>query len=276
MIASGLPAGANSGPLAFGSTWPTAAGNYYLIADLYAGDDANGANDQPVSGLVSVGAVDYTGSVTPSTGTTANRPFTGSLTINNVGTRAGAAPWTWTVYASLGNTSIDAADKVVGSATIAGGLPAGGTSGPLAFGSTWPTAPGSYYLVVEVTAADDYLTGNNRFASGVVAVTSPNVDYTVLNVTYDPSAPSTTTPGGVVRGTFDYRNAGTDGGVQTVFWTAYASRNTILDASDTWIASGIAAPSWPDHFGSAAASAGTGPWITAATTCGSWSARSRT
>ena len=118
MIASGLLAGANSGPLPFGGTWPATAGNYYLIADLFAGDDANSANDQPASGLVTVGAVDYTGSVTPTTGTTANRPFTGSLTINNVGNRGGAAPYTWTVYASLGNTSIDAADKVVGSATI--------------------------------------------------------------------------------------------------------------------------------------------------------------
>ena len=242
MIASGLLAGANSGALLIGSTWPTAAGNYYLIADLFAGDDANSANDQPASGPVSVGAVDYTGSVTPGAGTTANRPFTGSLTIDNPGNRNGAAALFWTAYASLGNTTIDGADKVVGSGTIAGGLGAGGSSGPLALGSTWPAAAGAYYLVVEVSASDDYLTGNNRFASGVVAVTSPNVDYTVLNVTYDPSAPSTTTPGGVVLGTFDYRNAGTDAGVQTVFWTAYASRNTTLDASDTWIASGIAGP----------------------------------
>ena len=38
------------------------------------------------------------------------------------------------------------------------------------------------------------------------------MDYTALNVVFDPTAPSTTIPGGVVRGTFDYRNAGTDGG----------------------------------------------------------------
>jgi hypothetical protein len=241
-IVGGLPAGGSSGALAISSSWPTVPGSYYLLAEIFATDDANTANNRPAPASVIVGAVDYSGSVSFGAGATANRPFNGTLTITNGGNRNGAAAVSCTVYASLGNTTIDAADKVVYSGTIAGGLPASGGSGPIPIGNTWPTTPGTYYLVAELQAADDYLTANNRFATGAIVVNPPNVDYTAPNITYSAAAPSTTTPGGIVEGSFQYQNVGTAAGIQPVFWTAYASLNTTLDASDTWIASGSGGP----------------------------------
>jgi hypothetical protein len=238
-IAGGLDVAEAPAVVPIGSTWPPAAGSYFLVALISAADEKDTSGNQS-SANVLVGSVDYAGSVSFGSGDTANRPFTGSLTIINSGNRDGAADVNYTVYASLGNTTIDATDKVVGTGTI-GSLPAGVSSGPLPIINTWPSASGSYCLVAEVQAADDYLPGNNRF-SDAVDVYSPSIDYTALNVAYDPTPPSTTMPGGTVLGTFQYRNAGADGGIQTVFWTAYASLNATLDASDTWIASGIAGP----------------------------------
>ncbi len=240
---AGLGAGASSGALPIANTWPATAGSYYLIADIFAGDDGNTGNNRPASGAVAVTAppapgADYSGSVSHLSGTSANRLFTGSLSITNSGMLAGTSTVVWTVYASLGDMVVSADDKVVSAGTT-GGLLAGGSAGPLAISNTWPATAGNYFLVAVVQAADDVNPGNNLFASTGVVVNPPNVDYLVQNVTY---TGGTANPGAAVSGSFVYRNQGADAGLQPVFWTVYASLNTTLDASDTWLASGTADP----------------------------------
>jgi hypothetical protein len=129
---------------------------------------------------------------------------------------------------------------MVGSGTISGGLVAGGSSGDLPINNTWPATAGKYYLIADIFAGDDGNAGNNFSFSASVDVTAPpvpNVDYLVQNVTY---AGGEANPGGTVNGSFEYMNQGADAGFQPVFWTAYASLNTTLDGSDTWLASGPA------------------------------------
>jgi hypothetical protein len=242
-IAGGLPAPGSSGPLAIANTWPATAGSYYLIADIFAGDDGNTANNQSASASVAVTAppvpnVDYSGTLGAGAPTRAGGAFSSSLTISNGGSSAGSSTVYWSVYASLGDTVIDAGDKLVGSGSLAA-LASGASSGVLAFNSSWPATAGTYYLVARILADDDANTLNNTPAGGAMTVNLPDVDYLVQNVTY---TGGTANPGAVANGSFEYRNQGTDTGLQPVFWTAYASVNASLDASDTWLASGTADP----------------------------------
>jgi hypothetical protein len=93
--------------------------------------------------------VDYSGTVSTGAPTRAGGSFTASLTVNNDAAAIGGSTVYWSVYASLGNTTIDAADKLVGSGNFPGLLPLG-SSGALAVSSSWPAVTGSYYLVAQI------------------------------------------------------------------------------------------------------------------------------
>ena len=234
-----LPPGATVDvPLA--GSWPLASGAKRLFVMVASADDLTINNNTSNGVPVTLALPDYSPAVAFSSGsTTTGGAFTGTLTIDNLSTAPGALDLTWSVYASLNNKTIDAGDKLVASGTIPGGLPGSSGSGDLSFNSTWPSAAGFYYLLADIFAGDDGNAGNNFSFSASVDVKAPpvpNVDYLVQNVTCTGGEAN---PGGTVNGSFEYVNQG-DTGLQPVSWTAYASLNTTLDGSDTWLASGTA------------------------------------
>ena len=100
--------------------------------------------------------------------------------------------------------------------------------------------PGTWRLIVAVSASDDTVPGNNVNASGATATTAPNVDYTIQSV----GSTGGTTAGAALTGTLTIRNAGTHAGSQFVPWALYLSTdNTLNIGTDQLIATGsIAAP----------------------------------
>ncbi len=248
LVASGsfpaLAAGGTFGPSAFASTWPSATGDYYLVADIQAEDDIDATNDHPFSGPIAVGATDYSGAVAHSGGAIAGAAFAFTLDIGNIGgayALAGSQDLYWNVYASRGDTAISADDKVVGSGVLTGGLSAGGSWASGTLNNSWPTATGTYYLIADIFAGDDANTANNRPASASITVAAPPA----ANVNYGGAVAHTsgTTAGAAFDGTLTITNGGGSAGTQSVIWNVYASLgNATLEPGDTLVASGSQAP----------------------------------
>jgi hypothetical protein len=159
-----LAAGSSQSNIPFTGSWPTAPNIYYLIINVSAGDDMNPANDSAAgSSIVVAIPVDYTVSTVNSTGATmAGGPLSGNFTLHNNGTLAGAQSVSWLVYASV-NTGIDASDSLVASNSQTA-LAAGASQG-IGFNGTWPLIYGNYYLLVSVSASDDFNPANNGGAT---------------------------------------------------------------------------------------------------------------
>jgi hypothetical protein len=237
-----LGAGATSAPINFNGTWPTSPGSWYLIAVVVAADDVNLTNNATPSAapVITTGVaplnVDYTVvSVVSTGGTTTGKPLAGTFTYKNGGSDAGTQPVYWTAYVSSDATLQVGTDPVVDSGSV-GAMGPGATSGPIAFTGTWPSSPGTWYLIVAVSASDDLVPTNNVTASGSVSITVPNVDYTVTTV----NNTGGTVAGDPLSGTFTYRNGGTQDGSQAVAWTAYLSSDSTLQiGTDVVIDSGL-------------------------------------
>jgi hypothetical protein len=264
LVASGTNAALASGGstvIGFVGAWPSTPGAYYLIVSLSAADDTVPANDTIGSaGTYTTTFVDYTAAGVASTGlSVAGQASAGQFTLKNIGSAAGGQPVSWKVFVSA-NTILDAGDSLVAS----GSNPALGSGGstPVVFAGSWPSAPGTYYLIVSVSAADDSVSGNNTVVSALtVTTTAPLVDNTVVVVS---NTGGSMLPAGTVNGSFQFRNIGPDNGTQPVAWTAYASASNVLDSSAVQIASGFQGPLaggatsavipfsgvWPLHYGS--------------------------
>ncbi len=237
--ASWLAAGASSASMPFGGSWPTTPGSYYLLVQISSSEEVdNGDNVGWTGPVVVVGPpppdVKYAVSgLTHLSGTTAGAGLTGSFTVTNSGAAVGSATIFWFVYTSA-DALYQVTDPVVATGTVAGAtIAAGGGSASPAFSGFWPASPGSYYLIVRASAADDTTAGDDQGVTGVIAVTLPNVNYAVSNVTAVAG-----TAGGLVSGSFDLDNVGTADGTKTVAWTAYASTNPTWDTGDTVIKTG--------------------------------------
>ncbi len=243
LIASGshaAVAGLSSQPVAYSGTWSVPAGSYYLVVQVSAADDLVTANNVtgsalavPVTAAVA-GTPDYVVTSVPvPAGTTAGMSVSGTFTVQNNGTAAGASPVNWYAYASLGDAVYNSGDILIASGTI-GALGTGLNNSP-PYNGVWPGTAGSYFVVVVVQAADDPVSGTA--ASAAIAVGPPNVNYHVssMNIT-----PGTLMPDQGISGDFQYQNSGTSNGqaAQTVSWEVYASLNATIDGSDTLIASG--------------------------------------
>lgn len=249
-----LGAGASSNPTVSG-TWPMISGTAYLIGRVSAIDDSNSTNNVLVSSAItmSVPDVDYgVNTVSAPASALVGDAINEGFVLQNAGTQTGTANVSWSVYASPGNQTVgDPGDVLIASGTNA--ALAGGGSQPVSYTGTWTVPVGTYYLVVQVGAADDANAGNNVGASGsTVAVTAPSPDY---QVTAFP-LPTGSIAGESVSGTFTVRNNGTAPGAKIVNWYAYASPgdnvyNTgdVLLASGTFGALGIGLTSSPAYNG---------------------------
>ncbi len=169
LLASGTTAalgiGGTSSP-GYAGTWPSAAGNYFVIVRAAAADDPSIA-DVPCSASVSVMTPpppDYTVSFSAAmpwsgiVGTAMDLTGTCQLTIQNLSANPGNKPITWSVHISMDNV-LDAGDTLVQQASV--GALAGSGSTSAAFAGNWPATGGVYHLIASVAAPDDGNATNN-------------------------------------------------------------------------------------------------------------------
>ena len=234
LIASGthaaLGAGITSASIPFAGYWPSTPGTWYLLATVAASDDILPTNNTSASSAVTTtgaapGNVDYTvATVANAGGAVAGDPLSGNFTVHNGGTDPGAQPVYWTAYLSSNATLELGTDPVIDSGVQAA-LGAGGTSGTISFNGTWPSVPGTWHLIVALSASDDAAPGNNVTASGLVTTTAPSVDYVVWTIV----STGGTTAGGPLGGTLTIRNTGSHSGSQVVPWAVYLSTDGALN-----------------------------------------------
>ena len=224
-----LGPGASSLITSYDGSWPVVPAapwtwSLYLVAA--AADDVNAGNNTSGTLLrttVSPQADYDVMSVTHTAGTTAGQAFTGTFTVKNLGPHDGTQAVPWSAYLSTDAVYDAGVDTLVDTGVTAS-LPFNVTSGGISFDGTWPAGAASWYLVIVIDAGDDPAPGNDWAASGVVAVTAPNVNYDVLVI----SNTGATTAGGPLAGEFTVKNIGTHAGSRTVYWTAYRSDDAVL------------------------------------------------
>jgi hypothetical protein len=226
-------------------SWPIdlSPADYTLFVMISSPDDlTHGDNISAGSSFtLEVPDVDYrVASVANTGGAYVGGALTGEFTLDNAGTHDGSQDVTWKAYVST-NATVDVGDTLIDSNTE-GAMTAAEAPRTIPFTGTWPGSAGSYYLVVEVSAADDEAAGNDAnnttATASTIAVDYPDVDYQVTSVLHL----SGTGAGAVVDGEFVLENIGTDDGVSTVEWNVYASINTSVDAGDALVASDTESP----------------------------------
>jgi hypothetical protein len=196
-------------------TAPATPGTTYILVTDKQGSTAK----------ATVTNVDYNVTVINDTSTShvAGSAISGNFTMKNVGTANGGQNVNWAIYLSTSGT-LGAGGTVI-DANTTGPLAAGAsTPTPITFAGTWPTTPGTYYLIATVSAPDGLIEPNNSLATGAIAITAANVNYVASAVTITSGASSP--PGGAMTGSFTLTNSGANGGTQFVTWQAYASTST--------------------------------------------------
>jgi hypothetical protein len=232
--------------IGFAGTWPSGPGAYYLIAEVSAADDAAAGNDGDNT-TASASAynvhyrdVDYVvPSVSHLTGTSAGGSVDGEFALDNAGTDDGVSSVDWKVYASA-NMFVDVGDALIAEGTE-GGMTVAEPTRTIGFSGTWPTDPGSYYLVVEVSASDDTLAANHlnneTSTAAAVGVVAADVDYYANAISAVAGV-----AGGSLNCDFTIHNLGSDPSSTTVNWNLYVSANATLDAGDYLADFGTAGP----------------------------------
>lgn len=231
-----LPNNTDSLAIPITGTWPVVSGpvTKYLYIMIAAPDDLDSTNNVagPFSVLLSPPDVNYSATKPTQTGPlVAGGDLSESFIIHNSGLDRGSQSVYWTAYVSTNSfATIDVSPTVIDSGSIG---PLDGSSDSLTIPLTgaWPSAAGSYYLKLQLSAADDIDTGDNIQVSDVYNTT--HVDYTVDSV-------SSTGPwlaGNAIDANFTLENVGNAKGSQPVNWSAYLSTNDTLDAGDTLVAS---------------------------------------
>ncbi len=196
------------------------------------------ADKQGSTATATVTNVDYSVTAINNTSATllAGDAASGNFTLQNVGTAGGAQTVSWTVYISTSAT-LGAGGTVLTAGTTTP-LASGATS-TITFSGTWPSTPGTYYLIATVSSPDGLVAPNNTLASSAISITAANVDYSVTSVTCTSGA---VLSGGAVSGNFQMINNGPNNGTQYVTWQAYASTSSTLSGSAQLVASGSSAP----------------------------------
>jgi len=224
--------------------WPSdlPQGKYDLFVMISSPEDLDHGNNVSAASAftLNVPDVDYRVlSVTNLGETRAGGSISGEFELDNEGADDGTQTVAWKAYVSA-NTTVDVGDTLVDSNTE-GAMTSAEAPRTISFSGTWPSSPGSYYLVVEVTAGDDAAAGNdgdNTTATGsALSVDYPDVDYYA-----DAISSAGGIAGDALSCSFDLNNAGGDASGAAVTWNLYVSANGTLDAGDYLAASGSAGP----------------------------------
>ena len=238
-------------PVAINGTWPLSSGVHYLIISLDAYDDVNPLNNSDSSSqfvLTSPADIDYiVTDITENYPTvTTDMPVTEYFDIANTGGLAGSDVINWTAYASLNNTTLEiGTDNEIGSGTtLFSGLPAGGEYGNILINGFWPSSTGTYYLIIDLSSADETIIDNNTGYSGPFTVKTPP-DYSVLSAVTQDHGTAGAELGWDIEDpptTMDYsfiiRNNTSGDGLQSILWKIYCSTDNIYDENDDLIQTG--------------------------------------
>jgi hypothetical protein len=103
------------------------------------------------------------------------------------------------------------------------------------YSGTWPAAPGTYYIVVRLSAADD-ASIPDAFAGPVTVTAPPAPDYTA---TFSAAIPWSGLVGTPINSTgtaqITIQNGSANDGHQSITWAVYLSTDNVLDGSDTLV-----------------------------------------
>ncbi len=159
----------------FTGFWPLTAGPYYFIVKTYAVDDiTDTVNNVDNSGVLAISGapapdVNYQIGTVPAGSSTALTlsAISETFTIDNIGLNSGSQVIYWTAYISTNDTLEIGADQVFdsGSRTFLDGED---SSAPINISGYWTGTPGSYYIIIGLSASDDTLPGDNSSPSAAV------------------------------------------------------------------------------------------------------------
>lgn len=241
---SPLASGAESSSIPVAGTWPDATGLFYLIIELRSADDNDSSNNRGTIGLFTITAsdsdIDYIVSyisqdypIVPA-GTLCGETFD----IINLGGLDGSVAINWSAYAST-DQIIDGSDFLIASETTPFyGVASGDTQSEINITGSWPVSGGTYYLLIEISATDETVTGNNFGSRGTFQI-QPPPDYTVSNVIYQPQGETEASFSSAGEYSFEISEISGNGGTQPINWTLYRSLDAVLDAEDPQLASDI-------------------------------------
>lgn len=219
-----LPPASGTTTIPITGTWPVvpvpAGETKYLFFQIAADDDLNSSNNFAVSLPVVIlpPKIDYTVTWPAHTGPLVEGgPINENFTLQNILGDTGSQTVYWTAYVSTNALPTVSGDTViaVGNHGFLGPSPA---CASINIAGTWPSAPGPYYLKVQLSAADDIDTTNDLKVSIVFNTT--HVDYTPVQVQL--SGPGQVA-GGPLSGEFKIQNLGNANGTLPVAWTAYVA-----------------------------------------------------
>jgi len=229
-----LPASSGAPPMS-GSQYtagPIPGTDTVRLTDSYDGR----TRDATVTVVDTASTVDYEAtpvvSIVPADVLTGSN-FDAEFSIINNGTTAGSKNIEWTVYASTDTAIGGTDDRIAASGSLAG--TAAGSTTPVPFTGTWPGEAGSFYLLVDVAAADDLQTADNRnqSASATQIYEPLSLSPAVASV-YTGQSAAFTVQGGT--GSYSYGFAQTDSGSPSMagdLYTAGSSAGTdILEVTD--------------------------------------------
>jgi len=201
--------------------------------------DADGTyTEAAVSVVPSGGSIpDYTVAASPAAvfpgAAAGGSAFTGSFSIENVSAQAGASQISWSVYVS-GDGTIGAGDELVDSGTasqLAGGAV---SASPVTYSGSWPTAAGTYFVLIGIAASDDANLANNTLASPGIAISGvPAPDYLITVLT--PTSSTDEDSGSALSESITFRNQGPGGPTADPTWEVYLSTDLTIGPSDTMV-----------------------------------------
>ncbi len=239
--------------ISLSGTWPAQAGQFYILVTLSAADETDTLNNSGASSAFTLnapGEIDYVVQNLSSNYTLVDLgdPVSETFDIVNVGGVTGAANVNWEVFLST-DKALDGGDWSVGTG-LTGPVASGSPATDLSVNATWldlPTGPGpgSYYMIVELTAGDETITGNNTAWCGPFTVSSPP-DYIIASPSVasadfggQPNEDMTT----IGAHSFQIQESAGQDGKQVISWMAYISSDQVLDTgSDSFLESGTLSP----------------------------------
>jgi hypothetical protein len=194
--------------------------------------DSGGSVDATISVSSLSGDVDYVVvSETYTGGTVGGGVVTGEFEVINNGGDTGTQDIWWTVHSSIDDT-LGAGDILIDSDTTAALSPTA-LSGIIEFSGTWPVplVDTTYYLIISITASDDFPDADNVAVLSQLVTAPPvsDIDYRVNRID---ETPVSALAGSAISHTFDFINDGSEAGVALVSWTAYISSDAVPDSSE--------------------------------------------
>jgi hypothetical protein len=231
-------------------SWPADAGEYYLVVRVSAADDTNTTNNDGASGTVEVNAllVDYTVSSISKTfpSVTTNSSVSENFVYRNSGGNSGTLEVSYTAYVHT-LPVWDPGDPVIATEALGLGswLGARSSSGEISIDGFWPAGAGTWYLTIEVAAADNSNLTNDHLTVGPFTANDPP-DYSVTV----PAFPVVDYGGhpleSISTASSDHSGSplhqilvtelDSNDGLQDISWTVYESDDAILDGLDDPVA----------------------------------------